>query len=463
MIKLKEYYGGNDIAVFYRGKEIYRGSFTRALTITVKDYIIRDRAFRSDVVNYCNSFGDPLVSERDNAYDIADAFHQLVFAELNDYGDDGCVGNESGTIEVCTVDQIDEATHRTLNPQYDSRKSFYGKAHVVDDSDGSQILYSYDTPVCKINDRGEVELLSMWDSSQTTLRHVKEFLQQNGFKVGSKSQIAAMYGKKVERFSRKRGRVVREAKHARIIERQLNEGPGAGYTIEVDGLSDINVNSANVTEYVDEVGWYVDVDGTCNIDNLSANSYYYGTGYLYNVPAKITKVFVNWYWVDEYDDLSEMDEDELARFMTSYIKDRLDDTKFETVYGGGWMHSTYDGTIDAIDSERGDIDLVITDQDIINYIDIAVQGENTYSEYRIMCNDTFNGEVYEDEDEAIEEAKRQFYSQADGIDDLDYDIFEDGDNYQVVKTTGYYYYNGDIDDYSEDEVVWDSADLEFED
>ena len=248
-----------------------------------------------------------------------------------------------------------------------------------------------------------------------------------------------------------------------ILERQLNEGPGAGYTIEVDGLSDINVNSASVTEYIDEAGWYVDVDGTCNIDKLSANSYYYGTGYIDNVPAKITKVFVNWYWVDEYDDLSAMNADELARFMTDYIRDRLDDTKFETVYGGGWIHSTYNGTIDAVDDERGDIDLVITDQDIINYIDIAVQGENTYSEYRIMCNDYFDGEIYDDEEEAIEEAKRQFYSQADGIDDSDYDIFEDGDNYQVVKTTGYYYYNGDIDDYSNDEVVWDSADLEYED
>lgn len=249
-----------------------------------------------------------------------------------------------------------------------------------------------------------------------------------------------------------------------ILERQLNEGPGAGYTIEVDGLSDFNITSAKVTEYVEEDGWFVDVDGTCTIDNLSANSYYYGTGYIYNVPAKITKVFVNWYWVDEYDDLSEMSADELVRFMNDYAKYRLDDTKFETVYGGGWMHSTYNGTIDAVDSERGDIDLVITDQDIIEYIDTAVLGENTYEQYRIACNDILNDEVYDYEDEAIEEAKKQFYSQADGIDnDDDFDIFTDGDNYKVIKTTGYWYYNGDIDDYSEDEVVWDSADLEYED
>ena len=248
-----------------------------------------------------------------------------------------------------------------------------------------------------------------------------------------------------------------------ILERQLNEGPGAGYAIHVDGLSNFNITSAKVTEYVEESGWFVDVDGTCTIDNLNADSYYYGTGIIHDVDARIKKIWVNWYWVGDYDDLSTMSADELARFLTDYAKYRLDDTDFEIGYGGGWSHSTYDGTIDSVDSEHGDIDLVITDQDIINYIDIAVQGENTYSEYRIMCNDTFDDVVYDDEDEAIEEAKRQFYSQADDIDDPDYDIFEDGDNYQVMKSTGYYYYDGEIDDYSENVVVWDSADLEYED
>jgi hypothetical protein len=86
-----------------------------------------------------------------------------------------------------------EARHAELSPSYDSRKSFYGKAHIVTDDDGTQILYSYNTPVVEIKD-DKVKLLAQWDSSQTTLRHVKEFLQQNGFSVGSKSQLAKMYG-----------------------------------------------------------------------------------------------------------------------------------------------------------------------------------------------------------------------------------------------------------------------------
>lgn len=89
-----------------------------------------------------------------------------------------------------------------LSPQHDARKSFYGKAHIVTDDDGTQILYSYNTPVIELKD-GKVKLLPMWDSSQTTLRHVKEFLKQNGFSAGSKGEIARLYGESL-RHSRRR-------------------------------------------------------------------------------------------------------------------------------------------------------------------------------------------------------------------------------------------------------------------
>lgn len=142
---------------------------------------------------------------------------------------------------------------RNLEPRYDSRKSFYGKAHVVDDSDGSQILYSYDTPVCKINSRGEVELLAQWDSSQTTLRHVKEFLQQNGFKVGSKSQIASMYGKKVERVSRKNRKLVREADYSPSYD-DLADRPYMDY----DGLDDAVNNTKELVSVLADFKDYAD-------------------------------------------------------------------------------------------------------------------------------------------------------------------------------------------------------------
>lgn len=84
-----------------------------------------------------------------------------------------------------------------LEPKYDSRKSFYGKARVDARPDGSQILWSYFTPVCYIGKDGEVKLLTKgyygWGSSPTTLRHVKDFLQQNGKQSGSSKELAKLY------------------------------------------------------------------------------------------------------------------------------------------------------------------------------------------------------------------------------------------------------------------------------
>lgn len=62
-----------------------------------------------------------------------------------------------------------------LVPRYDARKSFYGKARVIDYENGTIELQSYDTIVSRcIN--GKVEDLGKW--SATTTRHQKEFRKQ---------------------------------------------------------------------------------------------------------------------------------------------------------------------------------------------------------------------------------------------------------------------------------------------
>ena len=64
-----------------------------------------------------------------------------------------------------------------LAARYDSRKSFYGKAQVAQDENEST-LYSYNTPVAKVDKTGKLTLLSAWNYSQTTRRHVREFVKQ---------------------------------------------------------------------------------------------------------------------------------------------------------------------------------------------------------------------------------------------------------------------------------------------
>lgn len=62
-----------------------------------------------------------------------------------------------------------------LSAIYDSRKSFYGKAIVIDYENGRQELRSYQTIVSRCQN-GVVEHLGKW--SQTTTRHQKEFEKQ---------------------------------------------------------------------------------------------------------------------------------------------------------------------------------------------------------------------------------------------------------------------------------------------
>ena len=77
-----------------------------------------------------------------------------------------------------------------LKPMYTSQKSFYSKAKVIVMESGEIILQSYDTFVASIKD-GKVIINGFY--SNTTLRHIKEFLKQNGFEVGSKKELEKMY------------------------------------------------------------------------------------------------------------------------------------------------------------------------------------------------------------------------------------------------------------------------------
>lgn len=59
-----------------------------------------------------------------------------------------------------------------------SRKSFYGKAKVIE-TNGRKYLRSYDTVVASVNENGDVERHSDW-LSKTTCSHVKSFIETFG-------------------------------------------------------------------------------------------------------------------------------------------------------------------------------------------------------------------------------------------------------------------------------------------
>lgn len=80
-----------------------------------------------------------------------------------------------------------------LSTQYDSRQSFYGKARVIN-NDGDLELVSYNTRVAIVYPDHTAQVFGSY--SATTLRHIKEFLLQNGFKAENKKQILNDYGTK---------------------------------------------------------------------------------------------------------------------------------------------------------------------------------------------------------------------------------------------------------------------------
>ena len=76
-----------------------------------------------------------------------------------------------------------------LAPQFTNQKSFYRKAFIKEHQ-GLHKLYSYDTHVMTLNDSELVYLTDREEHySNTTLKHMKEFLQQNAYPKVTKQQL----------------------------------------------------------------------------------------------------------------------------------------------------------------------------------------------------------------------------------------------------------------------------------
>ena len=78
-----------------------------------------------------------------------------------------------------------------LTARYDARKSFYGKAKIVENNN-ILTLFSYGTKVAEIDTaKNTAKIFNA--QSQTTLRHIKEFFNQSGFRADNKQQMLNDY------------------------------------------------------------------------------------------------------------------------------------------------------------------------------------------------------------------------------------------------------------------------------
>lgn len=90
-------------------------------------------------------------------------------------------------------------SEKMLIPRFDTQKSFYKKAKVKE-YNGKKVLQSYKIDVAEIIG-GKPHVKGLY--SDTTTRHIKEFLRQSGFKAESSKQILKDYGLKSDAKTKK--------------------------------------------------------------------------------------------------------------------------------------------------------------------------------------------------------------------------------------------------------------------
>lgn len=145
---------------------------------------------------------------------------------------------------------------------------------------------------------------------------------------------------------------------------------------------------------------------------------------------------------EDADEFNDIDEFSVGDILSCLDYDR------KALIGGGWTHSTFDGTFsfECWDMPLdGTMTVTLTDSDYVQYLNRVAHGEDIYTVYEIYINDNPQGNLYEDMDEAIKSA----------------DLYaDDEDEVCVVRSDYREFYNGDSE-LIYDEVVWDNFPDEY--
>lgn len=200
-------------------------------------------------------------------------------------------------------------------------------------------------------------------------------------------------------------------------------GAGAGYTIRTKDVEITGKIQINTFDVVEDKNWLITtVD--CNVPiegSIQGESYMYSFDWINRVPMTVTSIVINFYKTDEYPDVT-----------TGMIQEVLENTtnyEGECLYGGGWVHSTFEGDLEieswsnpSYTDDIHSVSIMIEHKNIIDFIDLAVSGENV--EYHVCFNDDFV-DVFSgigSDDEAIDRLKELIREEIkeNGIDDIDF-------------------------------------------
>lgn len=207
--------------------------------------------------------------------------------------------------------------------------------------------------------------------------------------------------------------------------KQLNEGPGAGYTIETKGYSlNGQINSVKVSKLKEQhyVAYAIDCDVnlTGEVDTYEASGYYAGTGEVNSLPISCNHIYLevpggtlnDWRIISDEDYESDnINESTLnIEALLDLIKEDLSQGECSFTYGGGWSHTTYDGQVTDDDWLSGvyytdmKATIYLSNEKDIKKVDRMVDGYGYETMYEVVV-DGIGEDAFEDEDEAVEYAK----------------------------------------------------------
>ena len=232
-----------------------------------------------------------------------------------------------------------------------------------------------------------------------------------------------------------------------VESRQLNEGPGAGYTVK-GTIKNVSVNNVDITSEESDYGitYVATGDITADLEDVSCDSYYYG-GAISSTPIKIERVV---FTEDKSYELESKPEER-------DIYDLLESTKIETTVGGGWSHTTFDGELECTEYNidwspyataytPDIIEIKFTDPKAVDAIDKYATGEAYDTEYSVLDENEDEIEYFDTEEGAIKYAKENSYP------------------YVAETHWGWEYAgNGDYnttDRFDSSEIIWTNEDVE---
>lgn len=246
-----------------------------------------------------------------------------------------------------------------------------------------------------------------------------------------------------------RGRPETDRQGYAIVEsKQLNEGPGAGYTIS-GKIGDVKINDINISvdgETDTTIYYGIECDITADLIDVETRSYYYG-GRIPETPIKIE-------WIG----LSAEKSWELPTPNEETVYGLLMSLDFETIYGGGWSHSKFENDLEldyhecnySCEYDLDKLKFEFTDPNAVDAIDRYATGSNFDREYSVVDEDEYEVDPgYDTLEDAIDAAREQ--------------------NLPFVKEEKWFWeYLGNdeyntIDDGWEAEIVWENDELEVED